>query len=866
MDVVITYVDINDNFINEYNTYCTKELQENRFRSYGVLDLQVKQIRKYMPYVKNIFIVVSNEDQISQYSLPDCKIIKHSYIIPNKYLPCYNSCTIEMFLWKIPGLAEEFVYFNDDTFVIDYIHHTKWFIKGKPCLNVKENEILGTESNIYKKNCINSTALASSIAGKQYDGKYLTQAHCARPFLKSTCEKVFDKRSLDIYKSLTRLRHSRNYNATLFNDYDYFNNNYYSVENNYIYCNGSESLEELREQILIKDKPLICINDNDYYIDFDEFKRELRKSFEDNLNDKKYKKVVKKEEKKEINSKYENHFISINHINNDIIKLLNNSKFKEISVDKYLNDKELFKEKIIEHRNIFESDYKIFIENLKKIEPIYSFGNKIYNKEKAVISLTTWKNRIITVSKTLYNLLVQCPNFHIVLVLSEEEFSNKENDLPDELLLFLKHNLIEILWVGKNYKAFKKILFTMNKYRNVPIISADDDCVYLYNYAEAFYTTWLNNKNSFISCWTRNIDGAIHTAGASTLYPPYIFKNLGLKCLSNEILNYTNQDDDYYTELRRELNLTSVKIIKRWNLTYYFHDEIDPLHDEIKLTTKKDLHNFLKGIINKYNKDIVVSMTSYPKRISNIYSSIRLILEKQTLQPDKIYLWLSEEEFPNKENDLPKNLLNLINDNKCINLMWIKKNTYVHKRHEVFKYINDGYVFFLDDDVEYNPKLIESIVNISKEYPNTIILYNRYSPHIYEGIKIRYKRNNDCILGGPYINKFRWCGQSMIPANIYPKEILSDEYQKIRNNTSPVSDECWFQPWVVYNDIPLYSCDFGWGKDISEENGKRTGLVSWSHQKDENGYERRDIWLNNVLKAFPEIYKKYKQLFNYDEI
>jgi hypothetical protein len=32
----------------------------------------------------------------------------------------------------------------------------------------------------------------------------------------------------------------------------------------------------------------------------------------------------------------------------------------------------------------------------------------------------------------------------------------------------------------------------------------------------------------------------------------------------------------------------------------------------------------------------------------------------------------------------------------------------------------------------------------------------------------------------------------MIPSAIYPKEILSDENQKIRNNTSPVSDECWF--------------------------------------------------------------------------
>ena len=571
------------------------------------------------------------------------------------------------------------------------------------------------------------------------------------------------------------------------------------------------------------------------------------------------KQVIELQDKKEKYNKLENK-------NNKIIELLNNAEFKKICVDEYINDKQVFKEKIIEHRNIFEKDYKNFIEYLYKIKSISKIGNKLYNGEKAIISLTSWKERINTVSKTLYNLLVQCPGFHIVLVLSEEEFPQKEKELPINLRLFIDNNLIEILWVYKNYKAFKKILFTMNKYRDVPIISADDDCIYLYNYAEEFYNAWLNNKNTFISCWFRNIDGAIHTAGAGTLYPPYIFKNLGLKCLCSDILKYTNQDDDYYTELRRELKLTDVKIIKRWNLTYYFHDEINPLHDEIKLTTKKDLHKFLKEIIDKYKKDIIISITSYPKRINNIQIVIKLLLDKQTLCPDKIYLWLSEEEFSNKEKDLPQELLNLINNNSSIYLKWVKKNTYVHKRHEIFKYVNNGYIFLIDDDVEYNSNLIESVVNISKEYPNTIILYNRYSPHIYNGIKIKYKRNDDCILGGPYVNTFRWCGQSMIPADIYPKEILSDEYQNIRNNTSPVSDECWFQPWVVYNDIPLYSCDFGWGKDISEETGKKSGLVSWSHQKDKNGYEKRDIWLNNVLKAFPKIYQKYKQLFNYDEI
>ena len=115
-----------------------------------------------------------------------------------------------------------------------------------------------------------------------------------------------------------------------------------------------------------------------------------------------------------------------------------------------------------------------------------SFGKK-YNGEKACISLTSWRARINTVSKTLYSLVSMCPGFHIVLVLSEEEFPLMEKELPENLMLFVENELIEILWIYPNWKSFKKVLPTMDKYRDVPVISADDDCIYTCNYAQELY-------------------------------------------------------------------------------------------------------------------------------------------------------------------------------------------------------------------------------------------------------------------------------------------------------------------------------------------------------------------------------------------
>ena len=76
--------------------------------------------------------------------------------------------------------------------------------------------------------------------------------------------------------------------------------------------------------------------------------------------------------------------------------------------------------------------------------PYPSFGKKFCG-ERAIISLTSWRARINTVSKTLFSLIQQCPGFHIVLVLSEEEFPKMCEELPENLMLFVENEMIELL-------------------------------------------------------------------------------------------------------------------------------------------------------------------------------------------------------------------------------------------------------------------------------------------------------------------------------------------------------------------------------------------------------------------------------------
>ena len=224
---------------------------------------------------------------------------------------------------------------------------------------------------------------------------------------------------------------------------------------------------------------------------------------------------------------------------------------------------------------------------------------KQYNGEKAIISLTSWKARINTVGKTLYSLLKMCPGFHIVLVLSEEEFPKKEEELPEELMLFVDNDLIEILWVYKNYKAFKKVLFTMDKYRNVPVISADDDCIYIINYAQELYDIWLNNKDCFITYKiTKQKYDCIETWGFATLHPPFAYGEYGLfyiDCL--EIKNNKHsQDDNYYTVLRKKVNnMNVINLNKKMRDIVFTHDEDNSLYEvRKKINNTHEFDEYIK--------------------------------------------------------------------------------------------------------------------------------------------------------------------------------------------------------------------------------------------------------------------------------
>lgn len=178
---------------------------------------------------------------------------------------------------------------------------------------------------------------------------------------------------------------------------------------------------------------------------------------------------------------------------------------------------------------------------IEHIEPGILPPNK-----KACIALTSWKKRIDSVGLTIFSIREMCgTKYHIVLTLSEDEFPQKERELPHDLVTMNKAGVVEILWVKHNYRSFKKVFWTAQKYPNVPIISADDGQVYTTNFADILIDFGRLHPNA-ICAWRKcTHNGLTMPVGcAGILYPRTFPFHLCVKVLSNQI--YKTRHDDMF--------------------------------------------------------------------------------------------------------------------------------------------------------------------------------------------------------------------------------------------------------------------------------------------------------------------------------
>ncbi len=148
IDAVITWVDGSDPAHRKKRLLALNEdphagspalssrADETRFLDNGELRYCMASIRTFAPWIRRIFLVTDNQHPgfLTKEVCEKHKItiVDHTEIFDGYdwALPTFNTRTIETALWRIPGLSDKFIYFNDD-FVITAPVRVEDFFQGE---------------------------------------------------------------------------------------------------------------------------------------------------------------------------------------------------------------------------------------------------------------------------------------------------------------------------------------------------------------------------------------------------------------------------------------------------------------------------------------------------------------------------------------------------------------------------------------------------------------------------------------------------------------------------------------------------------------------------------------------------------------
>ena len=120
-----------------------------RYRELGLLRYWFRGVEHFAPWVNKVYFVTCGQqpDWLNT-SHPKLVCVNHRDYIPEVYLPTFNANTIELNFHRIKGLSEQFVYFNDDMFLLQPIKPDYFFKDGNPILlgTLKYPEYLGVNN------------------------------------------------------------------------------------------------------------------------------------------------------------------------------------------------------------------------------------------------------------------------------------------------------------------------------------------------------------------------------------------------------------------------------------------------------------------------------------------------------------------------------------------------------------------------------------------------------------------------------------------------------------------------------------------------------------------------------------------------
>ena len=230
------------------------------------------------------------------------------------------------------------------------------------------------------------------------------------------------------------------------------------------------------------------------------------------------------------------------------------------------------------------------------------------------------------------------------------------------------------------------------------------------------------------------------------------------------------------------------------------------------LTKNKNIFSeyMISRIKRVYEPDIIISLTSYPARIGTVNQAIESLLN-QTLKADKVILWLAPEQFPNKEKDLPQQLLDL--RDKGLTIDWYHDIKSYKKLIPTLQKYPDAIIVTADDDLLFERNWLSYLYN-SYLKEKKVIHCHRITRLYKIGNQLKIldrnlylnKKNSYCedIKKASYFNKLSGGAGTLYPPHSLHKDVLDE---KTFMQLSPTSDDIWFYIQAIRNNYRVKVVD-----------------------------------------------------------
>ena len=316
IDFVILWVNGNDpkwkDELAQYSKENSGDKSKIRFRDWDNLQYIFRAFEEFTPWVRKIhFVTWGHVPEWLNTSHPKLNIVNHKDYIDINNLPVFNANPLEINLHNIPGISEQFVFFNDDFFLTAPIENERFFQNGLPCDSLISNALSSSSgvghfvlNNLEALNRhINRREVLKKNRRKWFHYSYgmdmlrnlallpwsrftgFVDPHMPQPFLKSTFQEVWEKESEVLEEtSASKFRSCSDVNQYLFRYWQLAKGNFVPIsmrDTKYITMNMTNLRRgEVSAMIASPKYTMICLND-DESIDTDEVFEEAKQIVKD---------------------------------------------------------------------------------------------------------------------------------------------------------------------------------------------------------------------------------------------------------------------------------------------------------------------------------------------------------------------------------------------------------------------------------------------------------------------------------------------------------------------------------------------------------------------------------------------------------